>query len=1745
MSLPLAFAGYTIRGSLYQAKQRIVLEAVSDQTGEMVALKTITDPFPHPSQLAALNREYRIHQRLDCPGVIAARDFITERNRAAIVFEMFPGRSLGELASAEDPLELGTVLGAMIAVSTTLALVHARNVIHRDIKPKNILLTEAGDTRLGDFGSAAIVENELLGSNGRIPLVGTLAYMSPEQTGRMNRSIDYRSDFYSLGVTLYELVTGTLPFGAIDPAQLVHDHLARNPVTAHDRNPRVPPMLSAIIEKLMAKRAEDRYQSAEGLVADLKECKRQWDVYQRITAFTIARRDSPVKFQISNRLVGRDQTIAELRGAWQRARGGARELVLLEGESGYGKSSLLLELANSIAPDQGTVCSGKGDRLSRSQPLRPILLALQDLVEQLLSSNEGVLTAFAQNIQKVMGDNLRLIVDYVPSLEQVAGRGPDIRPLPPSETENRFRLALLRFLSVFASEERPLLLFLDDLQWADPATLHFVEAVASGSEMSYCLLIGAFRTSEDYPELDVVVRRLESGLVAKVLKVGPLTAEDLIGLLSASMHRPREEVRLLADEVLRKTGGNPFFVREFLYSAERHGIISQNPVRRSWEWNTQLAARLTVTDNVAELIAERLVRLDTASQQVLVCAACAGGRFDANLLEAALFLEPAVIYESLAALVDMGVIGPAGAATRLTSGSTQRYRFAHDKLRDGALDLAQEATRVALHAALARALATSEAPNHFEVAGHFNRGRALIESPEERISAARFNSAAGAAAMRAVSYRSARDFYNEGLAYLPQTKWQTHHSLAFELMLGLGQSEYLLGDLPAADRVFGELLLACSSDAERAQVYQSLTILEIHRARIDQALEQGARALLLLGEEIPVRPGRLVVLGKFARTELALRGRPVLDLMRLRLADEDQQRSMALTMELIVPAYFVSTDLFTWLVLRAVERSAREGVVASSSFAFALYGVILAAGFGRYEQASKFGDLAIRIADEFGDSRLMGRALHVMGTGIRHWVSHIRDSLADLDLAANRYCLESGDKLYRLYALYFGYLTRLVAGDPLDHLLRDLELWIDSGESTPDTSNGFVGLRQICAWLMGQTRSMNSLSDDRFSQEAIEESLQGSRNTPNRAAYHILRMQVHFCFGDLGAAAACRERAADDLHGVFGQVIQPSYYLYAALVDVALAREGIKPGGTKPVRLGAAIRKFRKWSRHCPENYSCKLQLLLAEQASSRGRRAHALELYGRAIAEALSSGLLWDTALAQQLAGEHLLRNGNEPLAMILFSEAHDSWGRLGSLALVRRLEQRFPNLRSRRFFRQRGLLETGDVRVQTVSSETTARTIDLAAVVKASQAISSEIVQDRLALNLLGIVLENAGAQRGLLILQEDANLFLEAEADVENREARLRRMPLEQVSDVPRSLIHFVARTGEHVVVDDVRTDKRFSADPYFGGRLPVAILCAPIVSKARLIGIVYLENRVLTGAFTPDRLELLSILCSQAAVSIENARLYARMEERVLERTNTIQEQKKILEERNREMDEQIQLAQEIQESLLPQAIPDIKGASVAFRYVPMLGIGGDFVDLQYSEEEHRLGFFISDVSGHGVPAALLASMVKMSLSVWPGLRGQPSRTLEALHAALRGKLADHFLTAAVCSLDLKTGELLAATAGHPPLFIVRKTGEIETVRPRGRLIVDMVPTIGARDFQATLLAGDKVLLYTDGLVETRNSANQLLGTAGLESLLGLAREHSPEALCDFLLESMRKFAEFRDHAEDDVAIMVVEYRGGFD
>ncbi|MDY6968090.1 MAG: AAA family ATPase [Spirochaetota bacterium] len=1465
----IEISGFSFNEEISKGYHSVLYRGCDDHSVP-VLIKVYTIKDTSYSKIAQFKKEFHNIYNLKSEGIAKAKDVEFCGSDIAIVQEDFNGIFLNDFIN-NGYCEIQKFIDISIQLATSVGDMHNIGISHKELKPKSILINQAsGGVKIIDYGLSSILTGEY--EQIYIPeiLSNSLTYISPEQTGRMNRIVDYRTDFYSLGIIFYELLTGTIPFSSNNPLELFHSHIAKIPKTPMQHRADIPEVISGIIMKLLSKNPEDRYQSAYGLISDLEECKAQIEDKGRIDTFDIGKYDVSEKLIIPQKLYGRDHEIDKLISSFNRICTGISELTLVTGYAGIGKSVLVKELQKPIIERRGYFLFGKYDQLRMDKPLSGIIQAFRELIHQLLSESEDQIIKWKKLLLDALGNNGKIITDVIPEVELLIGTQPDIPDIGIEEAQGRFNYVFQDFVRVFPKADHPVVIFLDDLQWVDSASLDIIKILIFDSSIRYVFFVGAFRDNEVTPShrLKLWFDEIEKeGIEYNQIFLLPLSLESINLLIADTLKHSPYTTESLSELIYQKTGGNPFFIKQFLkilYDEEMLIFCTS----KGWQWDIDSIIEMEATDNVINLMTKKILRLPEGPLDLIKTASCFGNIFLLEELAELYGNSIDEVYADLLVLLESGFI-------ILIQGG---YKFTHDRIWEAAYTLITEEERKKLHYKIGKMLLQktgvdeiSEKP--FDIADQLNLGMELITDKKERVEIARLNFSAGQKAKASSAYKAADQYLKIGMDLLPQDAWEKEYDLTLALYTGICEVKYLIGDTNNAEIFFHTVLKNAKRLLDKVRVYEikmtSFTILN----RRGEALSTGREALSMMGVDMPKEANPQLIMEEMNLVKQNIVDREIEELANLPVLSDLNKLAIArILISSITASYTTAPEYFTLIVLKLVNLSLKYGNSNYSPFAYVVYGVLLCGRLGEIEPGYRFGRLALALVDRFNAVELKAKVYYIFGDMINHWNNHYREDLPYL-LKSYRSGSETGDISFASYAVNHFMITSFLMGEPLGELREMIDNYFDVILKYQQLSV----IQEYKLWYQMVTNLLE-MGEDKLlikgeicDEKEIVQEWESTNMLTGIGYYTVAKQIILYLYGDYKNSITISKKGERCIDTMTGMNLIAEYYYYYSLSLLAYYPNASSDEQVNYLKRAEVNQeKMKKWVAHAPENFEHKYLLVEAEVSKLQGEIKSAINLYDRAIELAGQNGFIQDEAIANERAALFYLSEDMEKIARIYMQDAYNGYIRWGAVVKADDIEDEYPYL----------LGETGikgDVVVieklsQKHSLKDTSTMLDYTSIVNSLQVISSEIVLENLLDKLMKIVVESSGATRGLCILIKDGNLFIEAERVLSDEEATIvKSIPVDDRDDLLMPVINYVKRSLRFVVLDDAVNNGDYKFDPYIISSKQRSIFCLPIIRQTKQVGILYLENSIAANAFTQDRVEVLRLLAAQAAISLENAKL----------------------------------------------------------------------------------------------------------------------------------------------------------------------------------------------------------------------------------------------------------------------------------
>ncbi len=1504
--------GYFDLEKLSESNQHVVYRAMRETDHREVAIKTLIDQYPKKEDLAGIRREYQLLEKLPLEGIIKAYGLTPYgQGNWAIVMEKFGIPLSGFLAGCENNrLTLKQFFPIALQLVKVVGNLHEKKIIHKDLTPANILVNPATlEIRLIDFSSSTELTREHQDITLAKRIVGSLPYMSPEQTGRMNRDIDYRTDYYSLGISFYQLLTGRLPFTADDPLEWVHCHISRQAIPADKINRAIPKVLAGVIAKLISKNAEDRYQSSYGIAADLEKCRDEINKGFQDVDFELAKADVSRTFQIPQQLYGRQKELERLELHFDNASRGSVEFCLVSGYSGVGKSVLVHELGRSVVKKRGYLIQGKFEQFKQNIAYVAFANAFRNLIYSLLGESRTSLVTWSEEISRALGNNAQLILDLIPELELIIGKQPPLQELTPAEAQIRFLMLLQNFVKVFAKANHPLVIFMDDLQWSDVPTLNLIQRLVTTQELGHLLIIGAYRDNavdETHP-LSLTLGEIQNKRIVENLHLEPLSLEAVNQITMDTLRCNEQQARPLSRVIFEKTAGNPFFTIELLKNLHEQDIIHFNPAAGKWDWDIEAVKNTEKSDNVIDFLVASQSRLPEATQKVLQLAACIGATFDLETLsvirESSMEETAAELNEALRSnmiiplsenykFVGLGTtdkpVSLSAAGEDHSGELNPTYRFQHDRVQQAAYSMIAPGKRQALHLSIGRLMLNHTREEKLDdvllnVVGHLNEGRSLVTDRAERKELAKLNVKAGIKAKQSSAYEAALSYLSIGYEMLGADAWETEYNLTWKLCEEIQHCTYLTGNWNEADNWAERMLAQAKTPVEKALVLSARTRQYATIGKMRESLQAAREGLTWLGFEFVQIPDANHVAEELKLVTENLNGRAIADLIHMPdLTDPKARIASQLLMETFAAAFLSgSGEMFPYLVLKSVNLALSYGNSPETAFAYAAYGMLLCGLFDDTAQGYEYGKLGVSIIEKFDDIALKSRILYVYTMFVHHWSNHW-STMTPWFRRAIEAGYQSGDLLYLAYSA-----QDCIIWDPQLDLetaakeQRKLLKIVKECEYQDSYDSGTLFL-QMQLNFQGLTKSKYSLTDEQFTEEECVEGMLKRHFMTGIANYHIYKAEIHFLYNDAkGALPHVLEQEKLTLSVMsLPQLVR--FYIISFLVYAAMLREVTAEEQTPLLhKMQNGLAKMSKWAKQCPENFEHLRLLMKAELSAVSGNMDDTLSFYEQSVNTARKNKFIRDEAMANEMAARFLLRAGLSKAAEGYLYASRYLYYRWGAARKVEEMDAHYAYLSASAV--PAGNPPTGQKKTtSTFHATTTSRLdselLDMNSVFKASQTISGELVLDKLLKATLQILLENAGAQKGLLVEDKEGQIVILAQNEEVKHDTH-EAVPGHEISGnalFPVSLVNTALRTGEAIVIDNASKINPFSSDPYIAREKPLSVMCVPLPLHNQWRAAVYLENNLTQYAFSEERVKIIKLLAGQAAISIANARIYEAQE-----------------------------------------------------------------------------------------------------------------------------------------------------------------------------------------------------------------------------------------------------------------------------
>ena len=1468
----------------YGSESLIIRSPVKDN-GHQTCIKIINDEFPSPELISQLENEFEICSKTKSNSIRKVLRKERQDEHAALVLEYIPGKDLSQFLTDENP-GFEKQLKLAVSIATALYELQKENIFHGQLHPSNIIIENVThDPRLIDFGRATVGNVFGVSHNfSKEKEIDYLRYIAPEQSGRINRPIDNRADLYSFGVILYQLFTGLMPFDSDDALELIYSHVAKTAEEPHHINKDLPKAVSDIIMMLLSKNAEDRYQSAFGVKADLEKCLHQYETQKRINEFRLATKDFSGKLFIQGKLYGREKEIGYLSGLFNSVANGKKSTLLLSGYSGSGKSALIESLYKPVSQKKGYFIKGKFDQISSDTPYSTFVQAFNELIQMILTGEDAYRMRWRKKIMDTMGGSVKILSQFIPGIEELTGKLPDIPMLKGVEAQNRFNYEFARFIKTIADKEHPLVLFVDDLQWADASSLSLIKIIAENRDIEYVMLIGAYRKNEvdeNHPLIKKINELREENVAFDEMELDDLSFEDVNSLVEGALNSSLKHTSFLSDIIYNKTKGNAFYTWQFLKSIYDERFLWFDFDKQHWQWNADLIMQMNVSGNVVDLMTDYVQKLPAETLSLLETASAIGNRFDKKTLAIVKGSDEKKIQGQLNIAVSDGLLIPSG----------DEYKFAHDRVQQAIYSLIPEKEKISIHLLNGRRLVSYYGINEqqeriFEIVNQWNIGAALLTDKKEKIYLGTLNFQAGKKAMDSTAYPQALQYFEKGIIVFDNDEWVNQYDLLSELTSGAAEAAYLSGEYEKVDKHVQSIVQHSRTLIDSVKGHEIEIKKLIAQNNLIEAIKLGIEVLSKLGVNLPMKPGRLSVLKDLLQTRWLLRNKTADYFNRLpEMEDEQKKAAMRIMSEISSASYFAVPNLVPVLVFKMVSMTVKHGLSVKSPFSFAAYGYILSAHLKQTGKGSRMGEVAIQLARKINAEAVMGSLMATSNLFLDHWKKALPDLQNDLDKAF-KISIEYGDNEYASYAAHNLVYHLFISGTSLHTLSKKsatLDLQIEKFKQDL-TLKRLRLFRQAIDNILYPTDIPDLLIGNIYDESKMDIGEVTKENEIYFQNLYLLKLYLALLFNNLEHAKKYIAQSERFQETVKGTSLDPLFYFYRSL---AIADSSINTAVKRPIlkQVKKDIKRLKRFEKLAPHYNTHKTLLLQAEYHYLKGEMEEAKIFYDKALKTATENGMLNDLAFCWERAGQFFLNTKQDLLADFYLQNAYRSYKRWGADAKVKQMEKRYTHLHS-------GKPITWHVEAVQETTQERKGSLDMETVLKASSAISGEIVLPRLLRKMMQLISESAGAQTGYLIMEKKGERCIEAEIKTEDESIKvLQSLPVHKAGLLAESILNYVYLTKEKVILDDAMKSQLFGNDDFIMHHECKSILCIPLMNMGRVQAVIYLSNDLTYGAFTENRVALLEVLASQMAISIENALFYNELENKVEERTNELYIEKK--------------------------------------------------------------------------------------------------------------------------------------------------------------------------------------------------------------------------------------------------------------
>lgn len=1581
--------GYTHLELVSENSKTLIYRAFCTKSNKQVILKVLSHDYANATKIYLFKKEYEILTNIHSSYVIKPIELLYSGPMPIMVLEDIGGISLKEYCYSNtfhDESTLHEKLHIAIKITEAIADIHKFNYIHKDINPSNIIYNKKTDVlQIVDFGLATNVRSEQYDTSTNILLQGTLAYISPEQTGRMNRNLDYRTDFYSLGITLYELFSGKLPFYGNSTREWVYCHVAKKHEPLYESNPNFANSLSHIVDKLLSKTVELRYQSAHGILTDLRLAHIDLENTGTIQEFEIGLTDFSQLFELPQKIYGRETEISQIFSAFEELEIWKTELVLVHGYSGIGKTTLVGELFKPVIEKNGFFISGKFEEFKTNTPYYAFIQAFSGFVQYILAENDETIQEWKQIFTDELAENAQLIINVIPDLEKIIGTQATVGELAAVESQNRFIVTFLKFVQCIARNTPSLVLFLDDVQSADAASLEMIKNILADTNSDSIMIIVSYRSHEisRVQGFETIIQKIEeAGVKTYNIPVKELTIDHITLFLQDVFSAKTKDIREFTELCMDKTHGNPFFLREFLQDLFHKGYIILDEKKGEWSWNINLIRTTAITENVAEILSQRIRGLQAQVQKILLQASCIGNRFDLQTLSIINKQPYKEISLALHEILQAGFIQPTDQSFNdmfVQTPENSIYRFNHERIMSSAYAMVDETIKQKNHFEIGSYLLNNLMPkqiddNIFAIIEHCNKGAKFFPEQEyQRI--LELNIAAADKAKKSAAFSVTMLYLKEALNFLPSSIWQKDYSFALHFYTLCAEATYLNGLYSEMDDFSNIIFKNHVNITDLLWLYEIRILAYQAQHQQNNAIDEGFLFLKKLGFRMSKTAGIPSLLNQLIATNLLIMrydSKKIVDLPTIK--NKRIQAAMHIMGVLTHPLYDTNPTLFAIVIFKLVRLSLRYGAAPISPLAYMMYGMLTNVMLGKPQKGYEYGNIGLQLLQKLQAKRYWAETSVCYNLGVRIWKEPFKNSIDGL-IDDFRISLETGDIGFAISSLATCTNYQFFAGQSLQTIMDTAQKYKRSLSHIPYQKGMKVMDMQLQAVynLQNSPEHTDILTGEYFNEI---EHFEKKETLSQVAGAYLLKMMIALYTNKTTRAYESLMLGRTYIQSLAGILHYAMFYVYESLIilqQYSFLQESEKKHALQKVKKN--LKRIKTWSKSSFDNFGNKVALIEAEYARVTQDFKKASELYDKAITLAKEQNFLHEEALANEFAGKFWESQYKADFAAMYIYRAYKLYEIWGATVKVKSMQQEFEAYITLSNSHDK-TITTHSTHESSSTSSSHATSIDVETVMEAAKTISQEIVLTSLFEKILTIIIEHACAEKGILLLQESndtSKYIIEAQGILENNSVHVTHcntIPTE--NNLPISVLRYVIRTQESLILHNAFKKGTFIRDEYIKKNNTKSIVVIPILHQSKLTGILYLENNQTSEVFNEQKIGVLSLLCMQAAISIENARLYNSLEIKVAERTKEVVEQKEIIEFKNKEITDSIQYAKQIQAAILPQKTTFAQHFTDFFiLYKPKDIVSGDFYWFQSFENIKVLG--VADCTGHGVPGGFMSML----------------------------------------------------------------------------------------------------------------------------------------------------------------------------